>query len=143
MQILLSKNLCSTSEHDEISVMRFKTYGLYIRSALTVNGEDEGTWCRLEFPSSQANHTDDPLSLDVRCVGSIEEVPSNDVSLEDYVQRTSIMLISLDSTIRATHVSSSLRVHYHENVFVCPSKGIWPSEEVLAYYCFKCKDLFE
>jgi len=63
----LSKNLDSSSSHSDISVMRFKTYGLYLRSYLkhSNDDEDDGTWCRIEFPSfeDQQSHL---IYLDIR-----------------------------------------------------------------------------
>jgi hypothetical protein len=47
--------------------MRFKTYGLYLRSNLTSNDEDDGTWCQIEFPSFEDNQSN-ILSLDIRFV---------------------------------------------------------------------------
>lgn len=75
-KILLSKNLDSSSDHDEISVMRFKTYGLYVRSRLTSENDDnqddeDGTWCRIEFPSFE-DHQSNLLSLDIRFVWRIK-----------------------------------------------------------------------
>lgn len=52
--------------------MRFKTYGLYLRSSLNLNNSDDddddhGTWCQIEFPSFEDNHSN-ILSLDIRFV---------------------------------------------------------------------------
>ena len=52
--------------------MRFKTYGLYVRSQINANDE-QGTWCCIEFPSfdDQLSH---PLALDIRFVLLIEKL---------------------------------------------------------------------
>ncbi len=47
--------------------MRFKTYGLYVRSSLPSNNEDDGTWCQFEFPLFEDNQSN-ILSLDIRLV---------------------------------------------------------------------------
>jgi hypothetical protein len=47
--------------------MRFKTYGLYVRSSLSLTDEDDGTWCKIEFPSIEDNQSN-ILSLDIRLV---------------------------------------------------------------------------
>lgn len=118
-EILLSKSLNRTDEHDEISVMRFKTYGLYLRSDLKLNKTnrsdskesspvdyDDGTWCQIEFPSFE-DHQSNILSLDIKlCSTKI-----------DYAD-----LIGFNNT---------------------GNTCIWPSEEVLAFYCLKNKHLFE
>ena len=71
IQILLSKNLQSSSSHNDISVMRFKTYGLYVRSSLSIVAEindeevDDGTWCLIEFPLFKDEQFND-ICLDIR-----------------------------------------------------------------------------
>ncbi len=71
--------------------MRFKTYGLYVRSYLTSNTEDDGTWCQIEFPLF-----DDHQSLDIRLI-EFEKEKKNFLcffsSSIDYVQQKSIMRI--------------------------------------------------
>ncbi len=47
--------------------MRFKTYGLCVRSCLRSSDEDDGTWCQIEFPSFEDNQSN-ILSLDIRLV---------------------------------------------------------------------------
>ncbi len=47
--------------------MRFKTYGLCVRSCLRSIDEDDGTWCQIEFPSFEDNQSN-ILSLDIRLV---------------------------------------------------------------------------
>lgn len=107
-QILLSKNLNRTNEHDEISVMRFKTYGLYLRSDLKLNKTnrsdarecpltdyDDGTWCQIEFPSFE-DHQSNILSLDIKFVWIKYFIFDNwfiNYFTKDYVQPKSIMLI--------------------------------------------------
>ncbi|CAF3768970.1 unnamed protein product [Adineta steineri] len=105
-EVLLSKNLDLSSEHEDISVMRFKTYGLYVRSLLSSHDQDDGTWCQIEFPSIEDNHSN-ILSLDIRlCSSKI-----------DYAD-----LMGFNNT---------------------GNTCIWPSEEVLAFYCLKEKQIFE
>jgi hypothetical protein len=50
--------------------MRFKTYGLYVRSCLTSNNEDNGTWCQIEFPLFE----DHQPSLDIRLIFSFFKI---------------------------------------------------------------------
>jgi hypothetical protein len=47
--------------------MRFKTYGLYVRSSLSSIDQDDGTWCQIEFPLFEDNQSN-ILSLDIRFV---------------------------------------------------------------------------
>lgn len=47
--------------------MRFKTFGLYVRSSLVTSDENDGTWCKIEFPAFIDNQSN-ILSLDIRLV---------------------------------------------------------------------------
>ncbi|CAF1235710.1 unnamed protein product [Adineta ricciae] len=125
-EILLSKNLQSSSEHEDISVMRFKTYGLYLRSfsSASDNDDDDGTWCRIEFPSFEDNQSN-ILSLDIRlCSTKIEYAD----------------LIGFNNT--GNTCKTQFQIILPLKVSICYS-GIWPSEEVLAFYCLKEKEIFE
>jgi len=105
-EILLSKNLESSSEHENISVMRFKTYGLCVRSSLPSNNEDDGTWCQIEFPLFEDNHSN---------------------------------ILSLDIRLCSTKIDYADLIGFNNTGNTC----IWPSEEVLAFYCLKGKEIFE
>ncbi|CAF0957053.1 unnamed protein product [Rotaria sordida] len=105
-EILLSKNLQTSFEHDDISVMRFKTFGLYVRSSLKSTDEDDGTWCLLEFPSFEDNQSN---------------------------------IISLDIRLCSTKIDYADLIGFNNTGNTC----IWPSEEVLAFYCLKGKEIFE
>ncbi|CAM4830357.1 unnamed protein product [Rotaria magnacalcarata] len=87
-EILLSKNLQSSCDHEDISVMRFKTFGLYVRSSLPSSDHDDGTWY-IRLCSTKIDYAD---------------------------------LIGFNNT---------------------GNTCIWPSEEVLAFYCLKEKEIFE
>ncbi|CAF4893518.1 unnamed protein product [Rotaria sp. Silwood1] len=105
-EILLSKNLQKSCEHEDISVMRFKTFGLYIRSSLKRDDEDDGTWCKIEFPSFEDNQSN---------------------------------ILSLDIRLCSTKINYADLIGFNNTGNTC----IWPSEEVLAFYCLKEKEIFE
>ncbi|CAF4488401.1 unnamed protein product [Rotaria socialis] len=105
-EILLSKNLRSSCDHEDISVMRFKTFGLYVRSSLPSNDHDDGTWCKIEFPSFEDNQSN---------------------------------ILSLDIRLCSTKIDYADLIGFNNTGNTC----IWPSEEVLAFYCLKEKEIFE
>ncbi len=72
--------------------MRFKTYGLYLRSSLILDNEDDGTWCQIEFPLFE-DHQSNILSLDIRLNKFLKKGKFSFFYCLDYVQQRSIMQI--------------------------------------------------
>ena len=78
--------------------MRFKTYGLCVRSSLPSNNEDDGTWCQIEFPLFEDNQSN-ILSLDIRFVYIFILKIYLFIFFKDYVQQKLVMRISWDLII--------------------------------------------